>query len=381
MVPLDGRILGAEKKPLFRAMAVANAKVQSTLTPNVRPSVEASLPASVQQVLDQTNGTLLANTDAPINQTAGNTTDHNHWVTTEDVEHFLGDADTVHALLLVFGILVIIIGDKFPKLVSTVTSLAFALWCGLMVQQRQDMGKGFGGILPKTWEESSSLPAIAFFVAAGAAGALVHFAQKAALVVLTGGVFMLVSGSVLRLANINPTELYDDRDSMNMNSAVALGAFVVGMVVCMYLARKFHKIVLLVCSALIGTMLMISGISYFAQKDEDPDKVPVSLLDDLAHTFADVRSGKCHVFGAKKGGCDCGEDCKTEIIAWFICSALVLLVRYSWHRCNERRKYKLMRDDQDQRQELKEFRAQKKLQSVVIGKRSLLDNLNEMDTL
>lgn len=347
-------------------MSDAQAPVPAPAVQDVASNISITVPAA-QDVASNTS-TIVDRTTGPSFMPASNGTDsHKHWVTREDIALILADSDAVHVMLLALGTLVILVGDKFPKLISAVAAITFGFWCGLMIQERQDAGKSFGNMMPKALEESAHLPGLVSLGAAVAAGTLVHFAQKVALVVLTGGVFMLVCGSVLRLANINPTALYDENKDVNIYGMVGISAFVVGVVVCGLLVKKFHKAMLLICSALIGTLLMISGISYFAQRDGSNDTVPVSLLDDLANTFADVRSGKCHIFGERKGGCDCGEDCKVEIIAWFSCSALVLAVRYGLTQCNKRRKYKLMEDEVDNHNTKVRRRS---LQSVPVGKSS-----------
>lgn len=268
------------------------------------------------------------------------------------------------------GLLIILFGDKYPKLIAVVATLTFGFWCGIMVQERQDADKSFG--LPSSWDESRSLPGIVAVVAAGAAGLLVHFARSAALVVLTAGVITLACASVFRLVNINPAHVYDS-EGINYKALIGIGVFVIILCLCLHcLVKKFHNVMLMICGALLGCMLLVSGISYLSQRGSDQ---PVSLLDDLARTVTNVKSGRCRDSFDERG-CHCGHGCKIEILLWLLCSAIVLIVRLILYR--RREKMKKRYTQMDNMDEGSESPQKKSEFNSIIGK-SNLDANSKLD--
>lgn len=259
-------------------------------------------------------------------------------LTEEDFEHFLGDPDVLHALALLLGIGAIMLGKRLPMLLAGVASVSMGLWVGLVVQDRQHFNNPlFGSIdLPKgTW-----VPWAAGIMAGSAAAGLSYLTWKTALALLTGGLVTLLALASCRLANVSPEKIFKVGSNF-LSSYRVVGAVVLtlSVVVCYFAVRKCHEHMADFASAQLGTLLLLSGVSHFSARVGA--QAPFSLLDDLARIAAEVRGGNCHLWDdgevsgkADRRGCDCNEQCRTEIAAWMASSATVLISRVyiRWRR-------------------------------------------------
>lgn len=286
--------------------------------------------------------------DGPANATSGAGDDF--W-TAEQLDHFLGDPDVLHAAALVMGIAAIGLGKRLPQLLAAVSATTLGIYVGLVVQNRQHFDEPvFGSVdLPDgVW-----LPIVAGVVAGAVAGGLAFLTWRVALVFLTGGVVLLLALAICRLFNVPPDRIFRIGASL-LSAYRVVGAImlIVAIIGSVFLVRRFHKGMVSFASANLGTLLLLSGVSYFAQKVGS--EAPFSLLDDLARILSEVRGGRCHLWeasadaqadgeaGADPGlhGCDCAEQCRTEILAWIASTITVLAGRRLLSRQERRRKEK-----------------------------------------
>jgi len=274
------------------------------------------------------------------------------WLSRYEVEHFLGDPGVLHAIGLVFGLVAILFSKRLPVLLAVVASLTLGLWVGLLVQERQTFEEPLIGDLETP--DGIWLPITLGVLAAIAAAALAKFAWRAALALLTSGVLMLLALAICRLLNTTPEDMF------KMGAALLSTYRVIGVVVLVVTillsalaVRKFHKVMVGFTSAHLGVLLLLSGLSHFAQRLGAVER-PFSLLDDLARIAAEVRGGRCKLWeeGSEPAternadghakvvsssavdfeSCDCGDQCRTEILAWILGSLTVVLFRWYWDR-------------------------------------------------
>lgn len=272
------------------------------------------------------------------------------WITREEVEHFLGDADVLHAGALVLGIVAIMFARRLPAMLAVVASVSLALWVGLVVQDRQAFDQPVAGIdLP----EGAWVPILCAMLSAVAAAALVLVAWRAALALLTAGIMMFLSVAVCRLANVSPQRIVKAGGAV-LSSYRIVGAvtLVLVLLACAFLVRRFHAAMVTFTSAHLGTLLFLSGVSHFIKRAGQVE-APFSLLDDLARVFAEVRSDRCQVWDKGDGkdqglkGCDCSDECRTEITAWIV-SSLAVLAGHAFMKHRERR-YKKLKAREDEK--------------------------------
>jgi len=271
------------------------------------------------------------------------------WVSREEVEHFLGDPTVLHTVALVLGIISIMFGRRLPQVLAFVASVSFGLWVGLLVQDRQIYNQPMLGVdLP----DGIWLPLTLGTIAAISAALLVWVAWRTALILLTAGLFMFISVAIWRLMNVSPERMFKDGASLlSTYRVVGAVSLVVAVLVFALLVRRFHNAMVAFASAHLGTLLFLSGVSHFAQR-AGADEAPFSLLDDLARVFAEVRSGKCHLWDNGEDedtgleGCDCSHHCRTEILAWLLSSVTVLAGR-AWMDYSARRAKKKKMEDEE----------------------------------
>jgi hypothetical protein len=266
---------------------------------------------------------LLSNTTDAENADFTNITS---WVTLEEVEHFLGDPTALHATALVLGTIAILFSKRFPHVLAIVASISLGLWTGLVVQDRQIYNQPLLGL---DMPEGEWVPICVGLLVSCAVVALTLLVWRIALAMLVGGLLMLLSFAICRLANVSPQKIMQLGSSvLSMYRIVGAVVLVVTILAGALLAKRFHKAMFSFASAHLGTLLLLSGVSFFAQ-EAGGSEAPFSLLDDLARIFSEVRSGNCYIWEDESGedlpeGCDCSEKCQTEIIAW-IASSLVVL--------------------------------------------------------
>jgi len=158
--------------------------------------------------------------------------------------------------------------------------------------------------------------------------------------------------AICRLAKVSPEYIMKVGSSLlSMYRLIGAIVLVVTTLASILLVRRFHKAMVSFTSAHLGTLLLLSGFSYFAQR-VGAAEAPFSLLDDMARIIAEVRHGRCHIWedieematnatksvlkvpitkesaaqNAALVKCDCGEECRTEIIAWLVSSWFVVIV-------------------------------------------------------
>lgn len=295
---------------------------------------------------------------------ATNGTEDAFW-TVEQLDHFLGDPDVLHAVALVMGIAAIGLGKRLPLMLAAVSATTLGLYVGLVVQNRQQFNEPMFGTVEIP--EGVWVPIVAGLVSGTAAASLAYLTWRVALVLLTGSVVMLLGLAICRLLNVPPERIFTVGASLlstyRVVGAVALIVTIIGSVL---LVRRFHKGMVSFASANLGTLLLLSGVSYFSQKAGN--EAPFSLLDDLARILSEVRGGRCHLWEASAEGqaggeaaeplnrllqqlreagddpglhgCDCEEQCKTEIFAWIASTITVLVGRYIMSRYDRKRKDK-----------------------------------------
>lgn len=266
------------------------------------------------------------------------------WFTREEVEHFLGDPNVLHAVALALGVAAIAFGRRLPQLLAGVSSVSLGLWVGLVVQDRQVFDQPLLGSIEVP--DGAWFPIVTGLLTAIAAGVLGLFAWRVALVLLTAGLFTMIALAICRLANASPEKMLQVAGSL-LSAYRVVGAVVLAatILVSALLVRRFHKGMIAFSSAHLGTLLLLSGVSHFAQV-AGASEAPFSLLDDFARIMAEVRGGRCHLWSgegpdaAPSGlqGCDCGEQCRSEILAWLASSMTVLCGRFLMNRYQKRSK-------------------------------------------
>lgn len=284
------------------------------------------------------NASALATAAVNSTNSTGNAT---AWpLSAEDLEHFLGDPDVLHALGLVLGVAAICFSRRFPLVLAVSSSISLGLWIGLVVQDRQAYGQPLWGEVELP--EGIWVPIVAGLLSAVAAGMLVKLAWKAALALLTAGLVMLLALAVCRLVNVSPEEFFEF-GAWLLSTYRVVGAIVLVVAVILSAAavQKFHKAVIIFASAHLGVLLLLSGASHFSQR-AGASEAPFSLLDDLARIWSEARAGNCEIWEPEEGEdpsfaegmdrCDCGDRCRTEILAWILGSLTAVLGHWYLHR-------------------------------------------------
>jgi len=272
------------------------------------------------------------------------------WPSHEEVEHFLGDPDVDHAAALVLGAIAIVYGRRLPMLLAGVASISLGLWTALVVHDRQAFNQPLFNDV--TLPEGDWVPIVAGLLAGAAAAALCKVAWRAALVLLTAGILMLLAMALCRLANVSPDRIFKVGASL-LSAYRVIGAvvLVVGILGSALAVKQFHQKMITFASAHLGTLLLLSGVSHFSARVGAD--APFSLLDDLARIISEVRDGRCHLWenddAAHLQKCDCNQQCQTEICAWIASSVAVLAIRQLRTWLESRRELRKKRAQDEER--------------------------------
>lgn len=260
-------------------------------------------------------------------------------VSREQVEDVLGNPDVLHAVFMGLGVAAILFSARrFPKVLATIASVSFGLWTALLVRDWQIEGTPLGFELP----EGVWVPITAGVLAAALAGVLVYFVWRIALAALAAVIFTLLALAVCHLANVKPETLFDSSvELFQTYRVVGVVVLILALIVSLLLVRRFHEAVLLAATAHLGTLLLITGASYFTQRVGASTDTPISLLDSLARLVAAVHDGACDALE----DCDCGARCKVEIIAWVASSWIIIVGQALWQRRQERKSKKPKAND------------------------------------
>jgi len=249
----------------------------------------------------------------------------------EQVEDVLGHPDVLHAVFVGLGITAIVLSARrFPKLLATIASVSVGLWTALLVRDWQIEGTPLGFDLPGgVW-----VPIAAGVLAAALAGVLVYFVWRVALAALAAVLFTLLALAVCHLASVKPEALFDTgAELLQTYRVVGVVVLVLALIASLLLVRRFHEAVLLVATVHLGTLLLITGASYFMQRVGTSTDTPISLLDSLARLVAAVHDGACDALE----DCDCGVRCQVEVIAWFLSSWTIIVGQIVWQRRQARK--------------------------------------------
>jgi len=319
--------------------------------------------------------------DGLLSFNATNGTEDAFW-TVEQLDHFLGDPDVLHGVALVMGIAAIGLGKRLPQMLAAVSATTLGLYVGLVVQNRQQFSEPVFGTVEIP--EGVWVPIVAGVVAGAAAASLAYLTWRVALVLLTGSIVMLLGLAVCRILNVPPERIFTVGVSL-LSAYRVVGAIVliVAIIGSVLLVRRFHKGMVSFASANLGTLLLLSGVSYFSQKAGA--EAPFSLLDDLARILSEVRGGRCHLWEASREGqeagddpglhgCDCEEQCRTEIAAWIASTATVLAGRYilSWYGRKRKDRRSQKKSEKEEKEPLAKSPAcqtDASPEAYVIGKR------------
>ncbi|CAJ1353195.1 unnamed protein product, partial [Effrenium voratum] len=116
-----------------------------------------------------------------------------------------------------------------------------------------------------------------------------------ALALLTGGLVTLIALAACRLANVSPEKVFQLGSTL-LSSYRVVGAVVLtlSVIVFFFMVRSCHTQMAEFASAQLGTLLLLSGVSYFSARVGA--EAPFSLLDDMARMAAEVRGGNCHLW-------------------------------------------------------------------------------------
>jgi len=245
-----------------------------------------------------------------------------------EVEHFLGHADVLHILALILGAAVIISGMRLPQVLASAASISFGFWLGLVVQDRQQFDQPILGTLHLP--RGAWLAMLVALMGCSAAGALAYLMWRMALALLNAGMLMLLSLAACRLANASPEKVFRIGASLLSTYRLVSGIVLFVSFMASVVAVVFRPEEMIAFdAALLGSLLLLSGMSHFAQRFGAAER-PFSLLDDLARMLSEVRGGRCELWKSYETqdsgirGCDCSDHCRTEIILWIIVSWAIL---------------------------------------------------------
>jgi hypothetical protein len=95
------------------------------------------MESQFQRQLDQSNAATVT-TQATAAGAADAEESSLHWpLSQEELEHFLGHPDFLHAAALISGLVIVVFSKKFPKILGFLSALAFGCWVGLVFQELQ----------------------------------------------------------------------------------------------------------------------------------------------------------------------------------------------------------------------------------------------------
>merc|ERR1711920_389031 len=81
------------------------------------------------------------------------------------------------------------------------------------------------------------------------------------------------------------------------------------------MGNRFYEFMFLFASIHLGTLLFVSGASFFLQRSQ-AQADSTSILQNLANMISDAFKGECNAVD----GCDCDETCRAEIATWITLS-------------------------------------------------------------
>eukprot|EP00929_Paragymnodinium_shiwhaense_P007779 TRINITY_DN111689_c0_g1_i1.p1 TRINITY_DN111689_c0_g1~~TRINITY_DN111689_c0_g1_i1.p1 ORF type:complete len:281 (+),score=60.22 TRINITY_DN111689_c0_g1_i1:63-845(+) len=247
-----------------------------------------------------------------------------------DIETFVGTPEVLNAIFFFLGLAMVIAGRRAPTVVAALAAVALGLWTGVVVQGWQEYGTplGFqlaGGI----W-----VPIVCAVVVACVAGVLIMTMWKVALAILTALMLATVVVAILRFADLEPETLFDSGLALlSRYSVVGIIVFVVALVLLMSLVHKFYEAMFLFAAIHLGTLLLVSGASYFVQLWKG-DATITTVIDGLAAMVSDAFKGECSEWES----CDCDDTCRAGIASWIVLSWFFMFLHVFVPRCVAKRK-------------------------------------------
>lgn len=319
----------------------------------------------VSQVLNSTfsNHTILEEDSQPYNQSFSDNTNNstmflNHssvFQNREEFEHFLGDPDVVHGVAVGFGVLTLCFATRFPKLLGGIAVVTFGVWVGLVFQ---DLGDNPDPEATVQFDEGLWwLPLFMAIVSSILAGIFAYKTERVGLGILASAILVMISLTFMRLTGMHVEASLNDMHTKPFHEfgVYVYGTIMVVSMVFVFVTKYYYEGVLKFVSAFLGTLLVISGCSYFIQdwsqsdlEELEDSRDGFSLLDDIARMVAQVRYEQCVEYSElyperhSKEGCECELDCMSEIVAWYILSFAVLIFRWWYERAQQ------MKENQDQ---------------------------------
>jgi len=236
----------------------------------------------------------------------------------DQMESFLGTPIILNSIFLFLGLVMVVAGRKAPKAVAVLAAIAVGLWAGVIVESWQHYGTPFGfQISDSVW-----VPIISAVVVAGIAGMLVLTVWNVALAILTALIVATVVVAIMRLFDVEPETLFNSGVALlSQYNVVGIIVFVVALVTFVLLVNRFYESMFLFASVTLGTLLLVSGASFFLQMHQD-GIASVSIMENLATMVSDAFKGECQ----DVDGCDCDEECRAGIATWIGLSWLFIAV-------------------------------------------------------
>lgn len=230
---------------------------------------------------------------------------------------WIGTPVVLNAIFLCLGLIMVVAGKKSPKIVAALAAIAVGLWAGVIVESWQRYGTPLGFEISK----SPLAPIVAAVVVACVAGVLVLTVWKMALAILTALILATVAVGILRFAKVQPETLFDSGVALlSQYNLVGIIVFVVALVALILLVNRFYEFMFLFAAIHLGTLLLVSGASYFLQLSQTSQDDATSVMENLANMISDAFKGECHAVD----NCDCDEACRAGIATWIILSWLFM---------------------------------------------------------
>jgi hypothetical protein len=239
----------------------------------------------------------------------------------------------LHGAAFILGIVAISLGSskKLPHFLSMVAATFFGLYAAMVIQERQSFHQPVAG----SWEMPDGVwvPIVVGILAGLAAGAIAWATWRINIVLLTTGLVVLLTLATFRLFEVSPEHTIQVGAALfSAHRVVSAVVLVVAILVLIFGIRRFPEAVICFTSAFLGTLLLLSGLSYFVQRAGSA--ASFSLLEDVGRIMSEMWEGQCKRLPLTDGvsTCDCGNRCRTEILTWIICSVIVMFGHFVIYR-------------------------------------------------
>lgn len=239
----------------------------------------------------------------------------------DEVERAVTEPIALNAILLVLGIATVATSRRFPYFLAVSSSMALGARVALLLLDWQaDPPTDWLHVPQGAWAPIAGGAAVAVL-----ACVLAWCVLAAALTLLTASLVTLCALSILRLANVSPGEAAEAGETFFSNYRIAsILVFGVSIVAAALLVKRVQKPMCTFAAASLGTLLLVSSVSFFVQRVRG-NEMPDTLLDKLPRAY-----------------CDCDAGCKVEVIAWAVLSLAAIVAQQLCCRVHHGRERSLL---------------------------------------